>query len=278
MVLDWQIYNDSDCDQLGSKNSNNASICSPFVKIFFDPNILRNTADPSNPADNNIPTNPVFLWNATANNSDDDRPNIPAFRTTMTLLRTGTATGVNQQYYPFDSYSCDLSIFAQQADTNDTVGVRIHSTSGVAVGYNAKTQGARTAADTSPDMNDVIAISRSGLVRSYVLVIVITMWAITLVFVLATILSIIFGYRQKVELLAIPVTVLFAFPQLRSSMPGAPLGGTIVDYVGVLPCLALTSLCAALTLAFVVFVDPEENRDHVISRRGKGTEQAEQRE
>lgn len=52
--------------------------------------------------------------------------------------------------------------------------------------------------------------------------------AITLVFVLATILSIVFGYRQKVELLAIPVTVLFAFPQLRSSMPGAPLGGSLI--------------------------------------------------
>jgi len=136
-------------------------------------------------------------------------------------------------------------------------------------GYKAETQGARTSTDTLPDINDVIAISRSGLVKTYVLVIVITMWAITLVFVLATILSIVFGYRQRVELLAIPVTVLFAFPQLRSSMPGAPLGGTIVDYIGVLPCLALTSFCAALTLAFVVFVDPEENREHVISRQAR---------
>jgi len=267
LVLDWYIYNDSACDQLGQSNSNNASICSPFVKIFLDPNILRSTVDPSNPADNNIPTNPVFQWNATANNNGDDRTSIPAFRSSMTLLTTGNAAAslTNQQNYPFDSYYCDLFVFAQDA-SNATVSVRIHSTSGVAVGYTAKTQ---RAADTDPlpDINDMIAISRSGLVKTYVLAIVISMWAITLVFVIATVISIFFGYRQKVELLAIPVTVLFAFPQLRSSMPGAPLGGTIVDYVGVLPCLALTSLCAAMTLGFVVFVDPEENREHVITTR-----------
>jgi hypothetical protein len=66
--------------------------------------MLQSARDPSNPADNNIPTNPVFLWNATANNLGDDRTNIPAFRTSLTLLTMGTReTGVtNQQNYPFD--------------------------------------------------------------------------------------------------------------------------------------------------------------------------------
>ena len=36
MVLDWYIYNDTVCDQLGLTDTNNASVCSPFVKIFFD--------------------------------------------------------------------------------------------------------------------------------------------------------------------------------------------------------------------------------------------------
>jgi hypothetical protein len=36
MVLDWYIYNDTACDQLGPTDTNNASVCSPFVKIFFD--------------------------------------------------------------------------------------------------------------------------------------------------------------------------------------------------------------------------------------------------
>ena len=52
--------------------------------------------------------------------------------------------------------------------------------------------------------------------------------AITLVFVLAAIFSVFFGYRMRIELLAIPVSTLFAFPQLRGSMPGAPLGGETI--------------------------------------------------
>jgi hypothetical protein len=47
---------------------------------------------------------------------------------------------------------------------------------------------------------------------------------ITLVFVASTITTAVFGYAQKVELLVIPVPLLFAFTQLRSTMPGAPNG------------------------------------------------------
>ena len=74
--------------------------------------------------------------------------------------------------------------------------------------------------------------------------------AITLVFVLATVLSVFFGYRQRVELLAIPVSTLFAFPQLRSSMPGAPLGGEII----LLVCLmaAVTQRCFPVNLGTIV--------------------------
>ena len=66
--------------------------------------MLRSATDPSNPGNNNIPANPVFLWNATANNMGDDRTGIPAFRTSMTMLTMPTrTTGVtNQQNYPFD--------------------------------------------------------------------------------------------------------------------------------------------------------------------------------
>jgi hypothetical protein len=77
----------------------------------FDPNlhsnILRGASDPSNPGNNNAPINPVFFWNATANNMGDDRMGIPAFRTSMTMLTMGTmATGAtNQQNYPFDRYA-----------------------------------------------------------------------------------------------------------------------------------------------------------------------------
>lgn len=45
---------------------------------------------------------------------------------------------------------------------------------------------------------------------------------IILVLVMAT--SVFFGYKQRPEVLLIPVATLFAFTQLRQSMPGAPDG------------------------------------------------------
>jgi hypothetical protein len=47
---------------------------------------------------------------------------------------------------------------------------------------------------------------------------------ITLIFLLATVYSIVFGFRQKENVLVIPIAGLFAFTQLRTSMPGAPNG------------------------------------------------------
>jgi len=55
--------------------------------------------------------------------------------------------------------------------------------------------------------------------------------------------TVFFGFKQRGEVLLIPVATLFAFTQLRQSMPGAPEGfGDIMDLVGLVPCLALLAL------------------------------------
>jgi hypothetical protein len=47
---------------------------------------------------------------------------------------------------------------------------------------------------------------------------------ITLILLLVMITAVFFNFRQKAEVLVIPVATLFAFTQLRASMPGAPAG------------------------------------------------------
>ena len=47
---------------------------------------------------------------------------------------------------------------------------------------------------------------------------------ITLILLLVMITTVFFGFRQKGEVLVLPVATLFAFTQLRRSMPGAPEG------------------------------------------------------
>jgi hypothetical protein len=47
---------------------------------------------------------------------------------------------------------------------------------------------------------------------------------ITLILLLVMLTCVFFGFRQKGEVLVVPVATLFAFTQLRGSMPGAPAG------------------------------------------------------
>jgi hypothetical protein len=47
---------------------------------------------------------------------------------------------------------------------------------------------------------------------------------ITLILLLVMVTSVFFGFRQRGEVLVLPVATLFAFTQLRGSMPGAPEG------------------------------------------------------
>ena len=47
---------------------------------------------------------------------------------------------------------------------------------------------------------------------------------ITIILLLVMITTVFFGFRQKGEVLVLPVATVFAFTQLRQSMPGAPDG------------------------------------------------------
>ncbi|PBK88276.1 hypothetical protein ARMGADRAFT_1034234 [Armillaria gallica] len=64
-------------------------------------------------------------------------------------------------------------------------------------------------------------------------------------------------YGQRNEIVIIPVGTVFAFTQLRSTMPGAPEG--FGDVLGVLPCLVLLSICAVTMVGMYVFTDPAKD-------------------
>jgi hypothetical protein len=89
-------------------------------------------------------------------------------------------------------------------------------------------------------ISEAITISRSRLLKAYVLVIVVAVCALlsssspaitqhaasgllTLMF-LFVMVCILCGYGFDVSLLLVPVATLFAITQLRASMPGAPPG------------------------------------------------------
>ncbi|KAF7970846.1 hypothetical protein HWV62_22730 [Athelia sp. TMB] len=226
MVIDWYIIDDSTCRVYGSK----ASDCSN-VGIYFESFLFH------------------FFLNQFA----------PA---NLTL-----------------SYSANITFFAEEQNTAAPAPVRLEvsNSEGIAVGFKVLALSNRVngtgPVDDSQTLQISLQVSRGVLVKTYAIIIVVAVYLthmigiITLVFVCSTAASVIFGIAQKSELLVVPVATLFAVTQLRGSMPGAPAGfGAIVDYVGLLPCLAIMAACAALSVGVLVFTDPTCHRRTVVDR------------
>ncbi|KAF7970847.1 hypothetical protein HWV62_22732 [Athelia sp. TMB] len=288
MVIDWYIIDDSTCQIYGvaTGDCTNAAIYFESHVFTFFPsshlrihllcnrNPLQATLDSTGAyvtPSNEPPNDPVFVYypNATAS----ARGSISAWRTSISMidrhsskLRTGGySVSTSLQSYPYDVYSANISFFAQELASSAPTPMRLEVTSseGIAVGFKVLALSNRVSStgDEGETLQISLQVSRGVLVKTYAIIIVAAVWIITLVFVCSTIASVVFGIAQKSELLVVPVATLFAVTQLRGSMPGAPAGfGAIVDYVGLLPCLAIMAACAALSVGVLVFTDPTSHR------------------
>jgi len=110
-------------------------------------------------------------------------------------------------------------------------------------------------------------------------VVMITIWLTTMILASVAVASIVFGYQFAIEVLLVPVAALFAFPQLRTTLPGLP-DVSAVDYACFQPCLGILSFSAVLTIVVGIFWDPERRRESLFSkilRLGQGAGSAEPR-
>ncbi|KAF8192095.1 hypothetical protein BJ912DRAFT_1096404 [Pholiota molesta] len=236
VTLDWTFLG----EETSPCSATNLTGCTN-INMFFDDNLLSNGADTIK--NSNYPTTPIFVHNATAFAITDIIANTPTFRTNLMMFSPADRAS-SLLFYPFDSYTTQIFIYAQDATTNATIGIKIARTRGIATGF-------KTKAYTRPN--------RGNLVKAFSIVATVSIWLITLILLLVMLTCVFFGFRQKGEVLVVPVATLFAFTQLRGSMPGAPAGfGDVLDFVGLLPCLALLSLSAAITLGAFILSDPTE--------------------
>lgn len=254
MRLDWKI--------LGEENSpcrpDNLAACTD-VEIMFDTNLLRAEGTHSTQEDilsSSPPDRPIFFFNASAFASGDPYARTPTFRTQVALFSPETKNA-NLIFYPFDTYAAEIIFFAREVETNNPVGVRIKHSRGIAIGLEV-TFGHSFRTHIPPGLVEAsITLTRSKLVKSDSIVATIAIWFVTIILALVMITSVFFGFKQRGEVLLIPVATLFAFTQLRQSMPGAPDGfGDIMDLVGLVPCLALLALTAAFSLGAFILTDP----------------------
>ncbi|PBK90377.1 hypothetical protein ARMGADRAFT_1032420 [Armillaria gallica] len=256
MFVDWFISGDTcevDCSA---------------VNIFFDDRCHDGLSS------NNRPIDPIFVWNITANH-DDSLANIVIFRTKHII---GPAYQYIFQYnpikmishrtlspYPFDSYHSGIIAFAEEILTNKPVSLAILSISVPCweiFGQETISAG--------------VMLQRSILVIGYCLAITVIfcsgfplvlhgfstlmlpfIWIgmVALMICPIMITTLVFSHRQRNKIVVVPIGTLFAFTQLRSTMPGAPEG---FDFAGLLPCLVLLSICAMTMVGIYLFSDPHD--------------------
>ncbi|KZT10960.1 uncharacterized protein LAESUDRAFT_721377 [Laetiporus sulphureus 93-53] len=250
MMIDWAIYDDvqqeGDCQD---------------VNIYIDQNQLRTGSISSSPFDNEKPS-PIFFVNCTdyllQTYGGDFRFNSLEFRTQIAISNLWRTA----QDYPFDKYYAQITLFAQTPE-NVTVPIGIDETTGIAVGYNAKFDTIDSSYGPHGELVASLTITRGQVIRIYAILIVLSIWLVTLTFVATCVITVAFGKGIKPDILVVPVGALFAFTQLRSTMPGAPSGfGADIDFMGILPCLALMTLASVFMSAVFLFRrNPEDDTD-----------------
>ncbi|KAK0229572.1 hypothetical protein EDD85DRAFT_794056 [Armillaria nabsnona] len=255
VVLDWSIVDDT-CLYSGD--------CAN-INIYFSANLLQQSnTNSSKPSDNNKPTDPTFIWNITADLSDA-YSDFAMFQTVAAIFNPFTSDDSSPSTHPIShshtSYAAVVFCFAEDASTNSPVQLHLTNTSGLIGGLKIQADVLdSTQIDNSfPELVLFqIDLQRATLVKWYCIVITITFC---------------FGFQQRNEIVVVPIGVVFAFIQLRSTMPGAPDGfGHILDFVGVLPCLVLMSICAVTMVGIYIFTDPAKDSREKLTWSGLGFE------
>ncbi|KAK0191858.1 hypothetical protein F5146DRAFT_1119907 [Armillaria mellea] len=251
----------------------------PEFNIFFDPNLSpSDDRRDDGPSDNDAPTDPTFVWNKTFGPSLIDSKygrlrSTALFRTKHIIKPIYYFLEFNSKpispgtlaFYSFDQYFALVYAFAQEASTNKSVSLVLLSATRFIADLKVTADNSDyTASDPEitygQELIEVyLDLQRSTLIIAYCLVITVTFWMVTLMICLIMITTMVFGYRQRNEIVVVPIGTVFAFTQLRSTMPHAPEGfGGILDFIGLLPCLVLLSICAVTIVGIYLFTDPHD--------------------
>ncbi|KAK0222791.1 hypothetical protein EDD85DRAFT_941162 [Armillaria nabsnona] len=272
MAVEWSVA----MDQCMSNN------CTT-VNILSDTMTNSSSSDSkygNGTSNNNTSMNPTFVSNGGYFRND----RLYQLRTKQSPVRTEIHVFTSYSYapglkyyscsglfcYPFDRYRAYTSFFGREALTNKPAPLSVTTKSGSVVGLEM----------TIPCLCDdeaTVIVQRTTIVVAYCLIVTVTFWSITLIITLLTITTVVFRFRQRNEIVVIPIGTVFAGIQLRSSMPGVPEGfgklflflhkasiqttahlGCILDIFGLLPCLVLLSISAIAMIGIYIFVDPDD--------------------
>jgi len=234
-----------------------ASDCTLDVNLYLDPNLLDPSSpilDPTLPRSDETPEPSFHFDNSVVWPCPNYSPrnNFATFRTVSKLLGNFTyKTRSSQQAYPYDLYFTQVSMFAATVSTNASVPMNVTSTWGVPVNFAVRLD--PTTTDYTDGMIINLNVSRSHAVQLFVIFILLANWIVTIVFLWITIACVLWNEEVVKDMFALPIAALFAFTSVRQNLPGAPVGfGAYMDFVGILPCLVIMTICTAALLLMVL--------------------------
>ncbi|KAJ6599830.1 hypothetical protein DFH09DRAFT_1128895 [Mycena vulgaris] len=231
------------------------------VEIFLDPTLASGSAPSLSSTD---PGDPVYRLAVTPfcyfNASLQYLPDLPLFQTNLRLLPwvlnpnvypTSLKATLDSTLgnYPFDNYHALINMTARDGPT--TLSIKTSITP-LAPGFSIGS--ASLSSDGDSNYVRSINVYRSKPVKIYAILVSMSIAIVSVILFGVTVDACLWGYKRRIEVLLLPVATLFAFTQLRQTLPGVPSGtGTILDYYVNLPCfflLAASSILAILTIAW----------------------------
>ncbi|KAJ7877592.1 hypothetical protein B0H14DRAFT_3130193 [Mycena olivaceomarginata] len=232
-----------------------------IVNIFIDPNLLApdSNSGTDSPGSTAPTSRPIFQFNTTEECASTKYGSYPIFRTVFKLTGIGgsghlSARSGTLQAYPYDEYFFQISMLAQMASTNASVGIILGGSFGIPTNFDVILN-----KDHSRN-NDLglllhFTVSRSTAVVGLVITIVVANWLVTVAFLSITVAAFMGDDKIVAEMFVLPIGTLFAFTAVRTNFPGAPEGfGAVIDYYGILPNLGLITLFTAVLLFRVLYL------------------------
>ncbi|KAJ7849750.1 hypothetical protein B0H13DRAFT_1906072 [Mycena leptocephala] len=256
-----------------------------IVNIFIDPNLLApdsnsGTDVPGSTAPTSIP---IFQFNITEECASTKYGSYPIFRTVFKLTGIGgsghlSARTGTLQAYPYDEYFFQISMFAQMASTNDSVGIILGGSFGIPTNFDVILNKDNSRNDDR-GLSLNFTVSRSTAVIGLVITIVVANWLVTIAFLAITVAAFMGDDKIVAEMFVLPVGTLFAFTAVRANFPGAPEGfGAVIDYYGILPNLGLITLITAVLLSRVLYkrIESSEGKKNLSKDAESGDNAAQQ--
>ncbi|PRP79497.1 hypothetical protein PROFUN_12865 [Planoprotostelium fungivorum] len=144
--------------------------------------------------------------------------------------------------YPFDRYNVNASFTCMNGNELCDIAAVVF---GGVQGWRFQTD----LGDTSLLQNfPMFSFQRTTTVKAYCVILWLVMWAVTILLVNMAMLSLFGNINWPPPLIGLPGIILFAFPNMRNSLPNAPPVGTLMDVVGFYFQMVLMSM------AFVIFL------------------------